>query len=138
MEFIESSAVTSLIEGYPSKPKACLKELRKLIRDTAVSLEVPKLLETTKWGEPSYVAKKGSTIRMDWKERSPNKVYLYFICSSELVSTFRYIFGDELVFEGNRAIELDLNSRLPKKKLSKCIELALTYHSVKHLPFLGQ
>ncbi|MFK7954336.1 MAG: DUF1801 domain-containing protein, partial [Ekhidna sp.] len=98
---------------------------------------VSKLVETTKWGEPSYVCKNGSTIRMDWKEKNPEKYGLYFICSTELVSTFKIILGDELDFEGNRAVMLDLCEPIPEKALQKCISLALNYHKIKHLPLLG-
>ena len=138
MELIESMVVKQLIEGYPMNASEKLNGLRSLIFETACDLEmVNKLLETTKWGEPSYVTKTGSTIRMDWKERTPDKYYLYFICSTELVSNFKLIFGEELQFEGNRAIVLNLAEPIPITAIKRCIGLALTYHKVKHLPMLG-
>jgi len=138
MEFVESEKVVELLCSYPSSARNKLEELRRLILETAQETEgVNKLLETTKWGEPSYVTKAGSTIRMDWKERTPDKYFLYFICSTELVSTFKLIFGEELTFEGNRAIELDISEPMPTAAIKRCIELALTYHKVKHLPMLG-
>ena len=118
--------------------KKRLKQLRKLIFDTAKGTEgIEKLVETTKWGEPSYLTKTGSTIRMDWKSKTPDKYYLFFICNSELVKTFRFMLGDELQFEGDRAIVLDLKDPLPAAPLKRCISLALTYKKVKHLPMLG-
>ncbi|HCX21157.1 MAG: hypothetical protein CMB80_28850 [Flammeovirgaceae bacterium] len=137
MEIIKSQEVHDLLESYPDKPRKRLVELRSLILEVAKTSGVPRLMETTKWGEPSYVAKKGSTIRMDWKPKSPDKYYLFFICNTDLVNTFRFIFGDELTFEGKRAIVLDLNEKLPEKQIIKCLELALNYHSLKHLPHLG-
>lgn len=138
MEFIESEDVKNIIDGYPHEASDKLSELRALILQTAQETEgIDKLLETTKWGEPSYVAKSGSTIRMDWKEKTPDSYYLYFICSTELVSTFKLIFGEELKFEGNRAIELNLHEPVPIDPLKKCLKLALTYHKIKHLPMLG-
>lgn len=138
MDFVNSEKVSRLLESYPPEATEKLKQLRQLIIDTANKTEgVEKLLETTKWGEPSYVTKKGSTIRMDWKQKTPDRYYLYFICTTELVSTFRFIFGEELKFEGNRAIVLDLNDPIPAQALKKCIRLALTYHKIKHLPMLG-
>lgn len=137
MEFIESKVVIKLIESYPSTPKNKLKQLRKLILNTAKETEgVEKLVETTKWGEPSYLTKTGSTIRLDWKAKTPDKYYLFFICNTELVNTFRFIFGDELQFEGDRAIVLDLKTPLPSVALKRCITLALTYQKIKHLPML--
>lgn len=137
MKFIKSDQVASLLESYPKQATEKLDSLRQLILDVATELEVAKLVETTKWGEPSYVTKKGSTIRMDWKAKTPDQYYLFFICSTELVSTFRFIFGDELTFEGNRAIVLNLADPMPKEALKRCIGLALAYHEVKHLPMLG-
>lgn len=138
MEFEKSEKVIRLIESYPPKAKQKLKQLRKLILNTAKETEgVEKLVETTKWGEPSYLTKIGSTIRMDWKIKTPDKCYMYFICTTELVNTFRIIFGESLQFEGDRAIVLDLKEPLPSVALKRCITLALTYQKIKHLPMLG-
>ncbi|MEO9477155.1 MAG: DUF1801 domain-containing protein [Cyclobacteriaceae bacterium] len=138
MEFISSDKVKNLLAGYPQEAADKLSKLRQLIFDTAKETEgVNKLVETTKWGEPSYITKTGSTIRMDWKSRSPDKCYLYFICSTQLVSTFRMMFGNELSFEGNRAIILEINEPLPVSQLRECISIALKYHKVKGLPLLG-
>ena len=41
-----------------------------------------ELEETLKWGEPSYLVKKGSTIRMDWKSKAPNQYAMYFKCTN--------------------------------------------------------
>ncbi len=133
----KSIHVKQIIEKYPVEAQEKLNELRTLIIRSASDEGVSKLLETTKWGEPSYVAKGGSTIRMDWKSKTPDKCYLYFICSTQLVSTFRFIFGEELEFEGDRAIILDLNEPLPEKELTKCIKVALTYQKVKKQHLLG-
>lgn len=138
MELIESKAVSKLLEQYPPAAKKKLIQLRKLIINTAkATVGVDKLVETTKWGEPSYLTKTGSTIRMDWKAKTPDNYYLYFICSTELVNTFRLIIGEELEFEGNRAIVLNLKEPMPTEALQRCITLALTYQKVKHLPMLG-
>jgi len=138
MEFVKSEKVSKLLENYPRTAQAKLNQLRKLIVATAEETEgVDKLVETTKWGEPSYLTKTGSTIRMDWKAKTPDTYYLYFICSTQLVNTFRIIFGDELEFEGDRAIVLDLKEPMPSIALKRCITLALTYQKVKHLPLLG-
>lgn len=138
LKFENSIKVEQLLESYPAEATERLGQLRQLIIDTANETEgVEKLLETTKWGEPSYVTRLGSTIRMDWKEKTPDSYYLYFICTTELVNTFRFIFGDELEFEGNRAIVLSLHEPMPSMALKKCVTLALTYHRIKHLPMLG-
>ncbi|CAM9917844.1 unnamed protein product [Chrysoparadoxa australica] len=137
MEFLRSEKVNQLLSGYPTHVSNRLYELIAFIEDTANEMGIQKLVETTKWGEPSYLTKKGSTIRLDWKPKTPDHYYLYFICSTELVSTFRIIFGDELNFEDNRAIRLSLDEPIPNSQLKRCLSLALNYHKVKHLHLLG-
>ena len=112
--------------------------LRQLVLDTALETqEVTKIEETLKWGEPSYLTKSGSTIRMDWKESKPDQYALYFNCKTKLVDTFKERYGNEFKYEGNRAIIFNKNDTIPIKELKHCISLSLTYHNIKHLPMLG-
>lgn len=125
-------------DSYPHEAKSKLLELRELIFEVASGLDdVGELQETLKWGEPSYVSKIGSTLRIDWKESNPNQYVMYFHCQTKLVDTFRELYREDLNFEGNRAIIFKLNVRVPKRILKHCISLALRYHRVKHLPLLG-
>lgn len=123
---------------YPSEACAKLYVLRDLILQTAEGLDaVTAIEETLKWGEPSYLAKKGSTIRIDWKAKSPQQYAMYFQCTSKLVPSFKAVFGDLFKYEKNRAILFDLDEELPEKELKACIAAALQYHRVKDLPLLG-
>lgn len=113
-------------------------QLRQLVFATASeSDEVAELEETLKWGEPSYLTKGGSTIRMDWKDKSPNQYAIYFNCKSKLVDTFKELYRDLFKFEGNRAIIFNAKDEIPVEELKHCILLSLTYHKRKHLPMLG-
>ncbi|NNE29185.1 MAG: DUF1801 domain-containing protein [Saprospiraceae bacterium] len=135
---IENPQVLSIIEAYPTKPKNKLLKLRKLIFQVVKKLEGSGTVEETlKWGEPSYVTKKGSTFRMDWKEKNPEHYALYFNCNSLLVPTFKSIFGNLFTYEGKRAIVFNLKDNIPKEEVKACIHAALTYHKVKGLPMLG-
>ncbi len=129
--------VKQVFDKYPKDVQKGMKKLRQLIIETAKAEEKSKLVETLKWGEPAYVVKNGSTIRIDWKPKNPGYLAMYFICSTSLVSTFRLIFGDELKFEDNRAILLPADQPLPVDKLIRCITMALNYHKLKDLPLLG-
>ena len=131
-------AVESVFAGYPDYVRPQMIALRKLVIDTAKATEgIAQLEETLKWGEPSYLTKIGSTLRIDWKAKSPDQYALYFKCTSRLVETFKTVFKDTFEYEGNRAIVFKLNSELPTEELTYCIKSALTYHKVKHLPTLG-
>jgi len=138
LEINSNPAVANRIATYPTKAQKKLQALRKLILETAKKQEgVDSIEETLKWNEPSYLVKKGSTIRMDWKEKAPGQYAIYFKCTSKLVSTFREVYGDFFEYEKNRAIIFQMNDKVPKKELAQCIEAALRYHHVKDLPNLG-
>lgn len=130
--------VESVYQNYTDPVRKKIMNLRNLIIEIAETTEgITSIEETLKWGEPSFLTKKGSTIRIDWKKGKPNQYAMYFQCTSKLVTTFRVLYKDTFQFEGNRAIIFPIDSRIPKKELKNCITAALTYHKVKHLPTLG-
>ena len=138
MDDIEHPEVLEKFQSYPSRIRKKLPYLRQLIIDTArVTEGVGKLEETLRWGEPSYIAKGGSTIRMDWKKNAPDQYVMLFHCQTSLVDTFRELYRDEFRFEGNRAIVFYLDDTIAVGKLRHCVTLALTYKKIKHLPMLG-
>ena len=125
------------LETYPKAYQKKLQYLRKLIIETAKEEGIPEIEETLKWGEPSYLAKNGSTIRMDWKQKKPDQYAMYFKCTSKLVVSFKEVFKDTFKYETTRAIVFTLDDKVPESELKQCIAKALTYHKVKHLPALG-
>lgn len=130
--------VKVVFDNYPVKVSKSMQRLREMVLETANEIDgLDQLEETLKWGEPSYIAKLGSKLRMDWKPKNHNLVALYFQCSSQLVPTFKVIYEEVFKFEGKRAILLPLNESFPEAELKHCIALTLTYHKVKHLPLLG-
>ena len=138
MQLVSNPKAKEVFNAYPMHIKSKMLYLRELVLEVAKKeTSIESLEETLKWGEPSYITKYGSTIRMDWKAKSPNQYALYFQCSSNLVSTFKTIYKNEFKFEGKRAIVLILEDELPESELKHCILLALTYHKRKHLPPLG-
>ena len=138
MDSIENPNVAQVFDSYPEPMRTKMLRLRQLVLDTAAETEgVAAVEETLKWGEPSYLTKGGSTIRMDWKQKSPHQYALYFNCNTSLVGTFKALYTDFFTFEGNRAIVFRETDELPVDALMRCISLALRYHRLKHLPFLG-
>ena len=134
----ENPDVKLKFENYPTKAKKKLKHLRELIIETANEIDnISELEETLKWGEPSYLVNKGSTIRLDWKEKKPEQVAIYFKCTSKLVNTFKELYGDTFKYETTRAIVFSMDDDIPKTQLKECISLALRYHLVKDKPLLG-
>jgi len=138
LKIIIDPEVEQVFNNYPELVRNKLLHLRKLILETANEIEaIKEIEETLKWGEPSYLAKKGSTIRIDWKEKKSDQYAMYFKCTSQLVPSFKTVFKDDFNYEGTRAIFFLMNDTIPEVKLKKCIAVALTYHKVKHLPLLG-
>ena len=135
---IENLDVAQVFDSYPEDIRKRMICLRRLVLDAASETEgVNGLEETLKWGEPSYLTKGGSTVRIDWKVRAPDQYAVYFNCNTPLIETFKEIYGDTFTFEGKRAIVFGETDRLPVDQLKHCVSTALTYHRVKHLPFLG-
>jgi hypothetical protein len=135
---IETPEVAEVFSAYPKSMRKKLMFLRKLVVETASETEgVTNLEETLKWREPSYIAKGGSAIRMDWKKTKPDQYAMYFHCQTKLVDTFKELYKNKFKFEGNRAIVFNEDDEIPIDELKHCISLALTYHSRKHLTLLG-
>lgn len=135
----QSPEAKEKFKSYPRGIKSKMNRLRKLIIDTAKESEsIQELEETLKWGEPSYIAKKGSTIRIDWKAKSPDQYAMYFQCTSKLVPTFKEVYGNLFKYQKSRAILFDLNEELPLNELKDCIAMALHYHSIKNQHRLGR
>ena len=84
--------VEQVFNNYPDLVREKVLNLRRLVIETANEIdELTSLEETLKWGEPSYLAKKGSTIRIDWKKNKPEQYSIYFKCTSKLVSSFKIV-----------------------------------------------
>ena len=126
------------MNAYPAPIKKRMARLRQLVLEVAEELEsVHELHETTKWEEPSFVTKKGSTLRMDWKEKTPDQYAVYFKCTSKLVESFKKVYGDTFKYEKNRAILFGVEEKIPARELKACIGATLQYHLVKTNPLLG-
>lgn len=138
MSTIQNRDVAAVFDNYPDEIREKLLFLRKLVLETAEeNKNIKTIEETLKWGEPSYLVKGGSTIRMDWKQSSPDQYAMYFNCKTKLVDTFRERYKDEFQYEGNRAIVFHKDDAIPVNELKHCIQLPLNYHSIKNLPMLG-
>lgn len=128
-----AEAVADVLSSYPDGLRSALMALRQIVLDTADGLEgVGPIEETLRWGQPSYVTSEtgaGSTIRI--APAGPDSVHdygMYFTCSTNLVESFRALFGDRFTYEKNRALLFKLNEAMHPDELRICIAMALTYH----------
>lgn len=130
----ENPSVAAKFDSYPKAARRDLMALRELIFEVAKTTpRVGAIEETLKWGEPAYVTVNGSgsTVRMDWKPKSPGEYGLYFNCNTDLVQTFRALFPKDFRFEGNRALIFAVGGRMPRASLKLCLAASLTYHAEK-------
>ena len=128
--------IADSIDSYPEEAKFKFHEIRSLIFEIAHKNELGQIEETLKWGQPSYLCKFGSTIRIDWQRKNPDNIDVLFNCKTILVETFKEIFSNELIYKGNRIVVLPLENPVPTE-LETCILMALNYHKLKKLPLLG-
>jgi hypothetical protein len=131
---VPDNDVLSIIEREPPDIRAGLLELRRLILETATETDgIGKVVETLKWGQPSYLTEKpksGTTIRIASDGSELGDIALYVSCNTSLVSEWRGLFPD-LIFGGDRSLHLSLATPLPLPELRQMIGMALTYHSRK-------
>ena len=118
--------VKAVFDAHPPAMRKRLKRLRALILETAEAESVGPLTETLKWGQPAYLCKSGSTVRVA-ETKVPGQVAVYFICHTGLVDRFRTLFPDALCYEGNRAILFDAGDDIDENALAQCLAMALTY-----------
>lgn len=131
-----NSAIEKKIEIYPDSARAKFHELRSLVFEVAQENGIAPIQETLKWGQPSYISKSGSAIRIDWSPKASANIYVLFNCKTILVETYKEVFFDVFEFQTNRAIVLELGKALPQE-LKACFLMALNYHKLKKLPLLG-
>ena len=125
-------AVARAFTAYAPAQRQKLLLLRELILQTArQTTDVGHIDEALRWQQPSYLTSEtgsGSTIRIDAVRGRTQNYAMYFNCNTTLVDDFKQLYPKRFVFEGNRAIILDVADKLPTAELRHCISLALTYH----------
>lgn len=128
-------AVKSVFAAYPKDVKRGLMRLRDIILSTAATLpETGGVIETLKWGQPSYLPKRnrvGSTLRIDAIKGQPGKYAMYYHCQSRLAEMFKEHYPQTFDYDGKRAIIFDAGDDLPEDELKHCAAMALTYHMHK-------
>ncbi|MGI9477636.1 MAG: hypothetical protein ACR2PI_13110 [Hyphomicrobiaceae bacterium] len=60
----------------------------------------------------------GATIRIDGQRNNPEKFVIFFHSRTGLLDQFRTIYGDQLAFIGNPAIEPDVGEAIPVPALT--------------------
>ena len=130
-------AVNEKFDAFPELARHELMAIRNSIFDISGAEHIPEITETLKWGEPSYLSKYGSTVRLGWRLKYPDHISVFFNCKTSLVETFRELYKDDFIFIDNRELRLLIAEPIPMTQLMSCITMSLRYHKIKHLPLLG-
>jgi len=134
---IMNHSVKKVYDSYPVNLRIKLMEIRAAVFELSDEAFIGEITETLKWGQPSYLAKHGSTVRLGWDSKDTDHISVYFNCHTILVETFKEVYGSTFKFVGNREIKLSISEPIPMSQLMSCISLSLRYHKIKHLPLLG-
>ncbi|PCH50058.1 MAG: hypothetical protein COC17_06645 [Hyphomicrobiales bacterium] len=125
------TAVEDVYNAYVPKQKHALLALRELVFEVAKENDkIGKIEEALKWGQPSFLTKTGSTIRIDKikdSEKISPHIAMYFICTTHLVDRFSEIYPDTFSYVGGRAIHFEIGAPYDSDALKHCIAMALTY-----------
>jgi len=132
-----NNAVKDKFDSYPESARSQLLTIRAVLFGLIGEECVDDIIETLKWGEPSYVSQYGSTVRLGWSPKFPDHISVFFNCNTVLIETFREIYKDTFQFVGKREIRLLLTDEVPMAALQSCLLMSLRYHKIKHLPLLG-
>lgn len=120
-------AVQAAIEAFPENTRSGVIALRELVFSTAGTLpKAQPLNEALRWGQPAYLAPKGSTIRLGGHKSASFALFVH--CQSRLMGDFSTAFPGEDRIDGNRAILFDDPDQIDETRHGWLIARALTYH----------
>lgn len=123
--------VAKIIRLWTAQARDQFTSIRQTIHLVADRAEVGDLLETLKWGQPSWLPAKpriGTTLRCNWVPALPHRLSLYVHCQTNLVETIKTIYPSAFEYEGSRALHIDLNAPPPEQVIDHCALLTLSYH----------
>ncbi len=90
---IDDPAVAAVYAAFPEPARLGLLKLRALIFEEAHHVGVGPLVETLKWGQPSYLTEKskaGTTLRLGVPKSGGFAIYAH--CQTTVISDFHAIF----------------------------------------------
>jgi hypothetical protein len=127
--------VAAVYRSYPAPLRKGLLKLRDLLFEAAAQTDgVGPVLETLRWGTPSYLTpetKSGTTIRLGVETKTASRFGLYVPCQTTLVADFKHLYGQTFSYNGKRGLLFNPGVELPLGELQHCIALGLTYHANK-------
>ena len=119
---ITDAKVQAVFEGFPAVERQGLLKLRQMILDSPTQAPITEAL---RWGQPAYLCKTGSTLRLGLPKTGGFALYAH--CQTTLIRDFVDMFPDDFTIEGNRAVHFHTLSDVQPEKLDFLISSALSY-----------
>ncbi len=118
--------IAAAFEGLPALAQPVLLRLRDLIYEVAATVPgTTVVIETLKWGQPSYAVPTGTPLRLGVTKTGVPALFVH--CQTTVVSDARLVLEPDLRFEGNRAVLVPQDMPFPEAALRQVIHAALTY-----------
>jgi hypothetical protein len=118
--------VIRAFDVLPDDIRPALDRLRALIFATAAAEGAGPVEEALRWGQPAYIAPKGSTIRLG--QAKSGEAALFVNCRTSLIEDFRTIAPAGSRFEGTRAVLFGPREEIDEAALAILVARALTWH----------
>lgn len=119
-------ATAACLAAAPVEARKGLEALRALVLAVAGEAGIA-LREETRWGQPAFLAPKGTTLRIGVPKGAAFALFVH--CQTRLIEEFRAGPGAGMRFEGTRAVLFDRVDEIDNAALSILILGALRYHA---------
>ena len=121
-------SVSDVVANWPKDAQRRFQQLCAVVHEVAAGdPRVAPLTETLKWGEPSFLTKTGTTLRIAWKAKTPDEIGLFVIFRTDLLDQTRSLYPDAFRYEGTRALFLSLAAPIPEQAVAHLASRTQTY-----------
>ena len=123
--------LATAVAHWPEPAQLAFLHIRRIVLIAARDLPDLSLIETLKWGQPSWLPdrpRQGATLRAAWQAKRPDDIGLFVNCNTTLAETMRALYPADFSYEGRRGLYVALAAPLPEQAIAHCAVLTLTYH----------
>lgn len=125
-----ATPLTNPSAHWPQKAKDARDPCSSWFQTIATETDTAPLDDALKWGQYAWRPTRprtGSTLRIGWCDKNPDKFMAYVDCKSSLADTMADLYP-HIENDGSRAMAFDLNQPLPQDALCHLATLTFTYH----------